>query len=283
MKKNKKRLFPKIKNYNKKAYLKTKKLIESFELNTICFEANCPNRYECLSKKTATFLILGDVCTRNCLYCNVKKGVPKKIDLGEPRRIALAIKRLRIEHAVITSVTRDDLKDSGAGQFARTVREIRSINPNCRIELLIPDLRGNWNALKEVLNSNPDVVNHNIEVVQELFKILRPKGNYDLSLKLLKKIKELNPKITTKSGFMLGFGENKKQIFKTIIDLYNAECDILTVGQYLQPSKKHFSVKRYYSKKEFEEIKRFAEKVGFKKVFSGFFVRSSYMAGEMYG
>jgi len=269
-----------IENYDKKNYVKTKRLIDNLKLNTICIEANCPNRYECFSKKRATFLILGDTCTRNCLYCKVKKGTPGKVDLEEPKRISLATKILGLKYAVITSVTRDDLKDGGAKQFAMSVREIREINPNCKIELLIPDFNGNLNALKEIVDSNPNVINHNIEVVKELFKKLRPKGNYALSLKLLSKIKELNPKIKTKSGFMVGFGESIEQIFRTIDDLYNSECDILTIGQYLQPSTKHFKVKKHYSKKEFDNFKRYAESIGFKKVFSGFFVRSSYRASE---
>jgi lipoic acid synthetase len=281
MKNLKKNPLIKIKNYDRKSYLETKKLIESLKLNTICFEANCPNRYGCLSKKTATFLILGDVCTRNCLYCNVKNGVPKRIDLKEPQRISLAIKKLGITHAVITSVTRDDLNDGGAEQFARTVMEIRKMNPKCKIELLIPDFKGNLNALKKVVDSKPDIINHNIEVVRKLFKKLRPKGDYELSLRMLKKVKELNPEIITKSGFMVGFGESKKDIVKTIEDLKSVGCDILTVGQYLRPSQKHFPVKKYYSNKEFEEIKRIAKKIGFRNVFSGFLVRSSYMASEL--
>ncbi|MEM2121143.1 MAG: lipoyl synthase [Candidatus Woesearchaeota archaeon] len=270
----------KIQSYDKNKYLKTRNLINELGLNTVCIEANCPNRYECFSNNKATFMILGNVCTRNCLYCNVKKGLPKNVDPNEPKRISRAIKILGINYAVITSVTRDDLKDGGAEQFVKTIREIKRLNKDCKVEVLIPDFNGDLNSLKRIVEERPDVINHNIEVVRRLFNKLRPKGDYELSLKILKSIKEINPKIVTKSGFMVGFGENKKDIVKTIKDLKRVDCDILTVGQYLRPSKKHFPVKKYYSKREFEEIKNIAEKIGFKKVFSGFLVRSSYKASE---
>jgi len=271
----------KVKSYDKEAYIKTKNIIERYNLHAICIEADCPNRYECFSKGTATFMILGDVCTRNCLYCNVKKGKPKGVDKSETKRIAMAVKKLDLRYVVITCVTRDDLPDGGAEQFVDTINEIRKAKPNSKIELLISDLNGNWEALKKIVDAKPDVINHNIEVVRELFKKLRPKGSYDLSLSLLKKIKEINPEIKTKSGFMVGFGESKKQIVQTLKDLRKAKCNIVTIGQYLQPSTSHFEVKKYYAPNEFKKIEKAAKAMGFEKVMAGPLVRSSYHAGEM--
>ncbi len=269
-----------IPEFERKEYVKTKELIEHNNLTTVCIEANCPNRYECFSKKTATFMILGDTCTRNCLYCNIKSGMPEKVDDDEPARIAKAIKKLNLKYAVITCVTRDDLNDGGAGQFVNTIKEIRKLNPNCKIEVLISDLKGDWNSLKEIINAKPDVLNHNIETVKELFPRLRPKGNYELSIQLLKKVKEFNLKLKIKSGFMLGFGEEKSQVIQTIIDLKDAGCNIVTIGQYLQPSKKHAEVKKYYSPEEFKEIEKKARQIGVKHVVAGPLVRSSYKASE---
>ncbi len=269
-----------IPEFERNEYVKTKELIEHNNLTTVCVEANCPNRYECFSKRTATFMILGDTCTRNCLYCNIKSGMPVKVDADEPARIAKTIKKLNLKYAVITCVTRDDLDDGGAEQFVKTINEIREIKPNCKIEVLISDLKGNWNALKKITDSQPKVLNHNIEVVKDLFPKLRLKGNYELSLKLLKKVKKLNPKIKTKSGFMLGFGESKEEIVQTIKDLKNAGCDIITIGQYLQPSKDHFEVKKYYTPEEFKDIEEKAKQIGVKHVVAGHLVRSSYRAGS---
>ncbi|MFW6286068.1 MAG: lipoyl synthase [Nanoarchaeota archaeon] len=273
----------KIKDYDKKKYLELINLINKNNLKTVCISANCPNRYECFSNGNATFMILGDICTRNCKYCNISNNNnPKKIDKEEPKRIATTIKKLNLNYAVITCVTRDDIEDGGAKHFQNVIYEIRKNTPNCKIEVLISDLKGNWDALKIIINSNPDVINHNIEVVRDFFNQLRPQGNYDLSLKLLKKIKEINPKIITKSGFMIGFGEDEKQIIKTIHDLNNAKCNLLTIGQYLQPSNKHVQVQKYYSQKEFNKIKKYAKEIGkFKNIYSGFLVRSSYKAGEL--
>jgi len=271
----------KVKPYDKEAYVKTKNLVEKNKINTVCIEANCPNRYECFSKGTATFMILGDVCTRNCLYCNVKKGRPKPVDKNEAKRIAMAVKKLDLRYVVITCVTRDDLSDGGAEQFVETIKEIRKVNPNSKIELLISDLNGNWKALKKIIDAKPDVINHNIEVVKEHFPKLRPKGSYFLSLLLLKKTKEINPKIKTKSGFMVGFGENEKQIIQTLKDLRKTKCDIVTIGQYLQPSTSHFKVKKYYTPNEFKKIEKTAKAMGFGKVMAGPLVRSSYHAGEV--
>lgn len=269
-----------IGNYNKKDYLETKKNIKNNNLTTVCVEANCPNRYECFSRGTATFMILGDVCTRNCLYCNINNGSPKVIDKNEPRRIAETIKKMNLKYAVITCVTRDDLDDGGAEQFVKTVNEIREINPNCQIELLISDLNGNFDVLKKIIDAKPDVLNHNVEVIKKLFPFLRLKGNYDLSLKLLKTAKEFNPKLKTKSGFMIGLGENEDQIMQTIKDLKDSGCDIITIGQYLQPSKSHAEVKKYYTPDEFKRIGKKAKEIGIRHVIAGPLVRSSYKASE---
>ncbi len=268
----------KIMDFNKRNYLNTLKVIRSRNLNTVCIEANCPNRYECFSRNTATFMILGVVCTRNCLYCNIKKGIPNKVDKQEPERIAKAVKKLNLDYAVITCVTRDDLEDGGAAQFVETVGEIRKASPKCRIELLISDLGGNWDALEEIAESKPDVINHNIEIVKNIFPEMRPKGSYSRSIELLRKAKELNPKIKTKSGLIVGLGETTEQIIRTMKDLREAGCDILTVGQYLQPSPKHAEVKKYYKPEEFEELKNIGLSLGFGKMVSGPLVRSSYNA-----
>lgn len=270
----------KTKSYNKQKYLETKKLIEKNNLNTVCIGANCPNRYECFSKKTATFMILGNTCTRNCKYCNIKTGKPNEINKHEPKKIAEAIKKLNLKYAVITCVTRDDLRDGGAQQFTDVVKEIKKINPDCKIELLISDLQGDFDALKKITNAKPDVINHNIEVPRELFTTLRPQGNYNTSLNLLKKIKEINPNIKTKSGFMIGLGEDNNQITTTLQDLKKTNCDIITIGQYLQPSKKHYEVKKYYSPEEFKQIKKTAKELGIQKIIAGPLVRSSYKAKE---
>ncbi len=269
-----------IEPYNKNEYLKTKKLTEDNNLTTVCMEANCPNRYECFSKGTATFMILGNTCTRNCLYCNINKRVPKDVDDDEPKRIAEAVKKLGLSYAVVTCVTRDDLEDGGAEQFVKTVDEIRQATPKCRVELLISDLKGNWEALKKIIDSKPDVLNHNIEVVRDLFPLLRPNGSYDFSLKLLKTAKNFNPEIKIKSGFMLGFGEEMSQILQTITDLKDAGCDIVTIGQYLQPSRKHFRMKKQYTVEEFKEIEEKAKELGIKQVVAGPLVRSSYRASS---
>lgn len=272
----------KIKSFNRKKYLEVLKLIEKNKLNTVCIEANCPNRYDCFSQSNATFMILGNICTRNCLYCNVKKGKPKPIDKREPKKIANAVKKLNLKYATITCVTRDDLKDGGASQFVKVVREIRRLIKNCKIELLISDLNGNFNALKKIIECRPDVINHNIEIVEQLFSKIKPKGSYKLSLEILKKVKELNPKIITKSSFMVGFGENERQIIRTIRDLKKVKCDILIISQYLQPSKKQIKVTKYYSLKDFEKFEKISKKIGFKFVYSHPLARSSYKAYKYY-
>ena len=261
-----------------KNFSQMKKLLSSTKLSTICEEAKCPNITECFNNKTAVFLLLGDICTRNCLYCNVKHGIPNIINQNEPKDIAESVKKLGLKYVVITSVTRDDLKDGGSLIFYHTIREIRKLNNNCKIEVLIPDFSGNIESLKTVIKAKPDVINHNIEVCKRLFPIIRPNGNYYTSLSVLKNIKLIDDNLKTKSGFMIGFGENKNEIIQTINDLYKNEVDFLTIGQYLQPSNKHAKIIKYYTPKEFKDYKIIAEKMGFKHVESGPLVRSSYHA-----
>ena len=271
-----------IKHYDRKKYLKTLKRLQKEKLNTICIEADCPNRYECFSGGTATFLILGNTCTRHCLYCNVRSGIPERIDPSEPERIAIAVKSMGLKYAVITSVTRDDLEDGGASQFAATIRAIRKYSPNCKIEVLIPDLKGDFESLRIITRENPDVVSHNIEVSENLFRRMRPGANFNRSLQLLRKVRELNPKIKVKSGFMLGLGERKRDIIAIMKKLRDSGCQILTIGQYLRPSRANAPVRRYYTPREFESLRRAAISMGFEAVASGPLVRSSYRADEYY-
>ena len=273
---------PKVKSPLLPEVFKIKKLLRRLNLHTVCEEANCPNIGDCFSRKTATFMIMGDVCTRNCPYCNVSHGKPQALDPQEPENIANAVKTLGLKHVVITSVDRDDLPDGGASHFANVIKKAREINPGITIEVLIPDFKGSIESLKTVLDANPEVVNHNIETVKELYKIVRPQGNYERSLKILKSIKEISPKTILKSGFMVGLGETKEQIINLMEDLYKNNVEILTIGQYLQPSKKHLPVYRYYSEEEFKEFEEIGYKIGFKYVFSGVLVRSSFNAQEQF-
>jgi lipoic acid synthetase len=259
-------------------FVKMKSLLRNAKLHTICEEAKCPNIAECFGSGTAVFLILGDICTRNCGYCNVKHGKPFSLKKNEPKDIAESVKKLSLSYTVITSVTRDDLIDGGATVFHETVKEIKKLNKNCKVEVLIPDLKGNLSSLKKVVDSAPDVVNHNIEVVKQLFPLIRPQGNYKTSLVLLKNIKKISNKMKTKSGFMIGLGETRIQILQTLKDLRKADVDYLTIGQYLQPTKKHIEIKKYYTPDEFDELKKIALDLGFKHVESGPLVRSSYHA-----
>lgn len=268
----------KVKIPGGKNFVKMKSLLRSAKLHTICEEAKCPNIAECFGSGTAVFLILGDICTRDCKYCNVSHGKPLSLNPSEPSDVAESVGKLDLNYVVITSVTRDDLVDGGANVFAETVQQIRMLKSNCKIELLIPDFKGNLDALKEVADSNPDVINHNIEVVKELFPSVRPEGNYDTSLNVLKNIKKINKNIFSKSGFMVGLGENKDQIINTLNDLRLADVDFLTIGQYLQPSKDHAEIKKYYNPGEFEDFRKIALDLGFKHVESGPLVRSSYHA-----
>ena len=257
-----------------------RKILKTKCLNTVCENARCPNKNECYTKNTATFLIMGNNCTRNCRYCNISCARPEPLDFNEPKHIAEAVKDLGLKYAVITSVTRDDLKDGGAEHFANCIYEIREMSPEVKIEILTPDVKGNKEALDIIIKAHPDVFNHNIETVKEVFKTARPQGNYEVSLEVLKYIKE-NSDILTKSGLMIGLGETFEQIESTMNDLKNVGCDILTIGQYIQPSKEHLEVSKYYSLDEYEDLKALAKKIGFKSFQIGPLVRSSYKASDI--
>lgn len=258
-----------------------RKILKTKCLNTVCENARCPNKNECYSKNTATFLIMGNNCTRNCRYCNISCAKPEPLDLEEPKHIAEAVKALNLKYAVITSVTRDDLPDGGASHFANCIYEIRKVSPETKIEILTPDFKGYKNSLEIIIKAHPEVFNHNIETVKDLFKTARPQGNYDTSLKVLEYIKN-NSNIVTKSGLMVGLGETLEQIESTLKDLQNAGCDILTIGQYIQPSKLHLSVAKYYTPEEFEALQILAERLGFQHYQIGPLVRSSYRAAELF-
>ena len=280
-----------IKLPNGEKYDLVKSLVKTNRLHTICEEAKCPNLTECWSHGTATFLILGDTCTRWCGYCNVKTGKPGKVDFDEPKKVADAVKKLSLKYVVITSVTRDDLDDGGASIFAETLKEIKKLT-NCSVELLIPDFKIrsgkilkegylNVDALKTVIDAKPEVLAHNIEAVRRVFQRVRPGGNYDVSLQLLNEIKKINPKISTKSSIILGFDETKEEIKETMQDLRNNNVDFLTLGQYLQPSMRHVKIERYYEPEEFEELRKIALEMGFKHAEAGPLVRSSYRADKL--
>lgn len=257
-----------------------RKILKHNCLNTVCENARCPNKNECYTKNTATFLIMGNNCTRNCRYCNISCNRPEPLDPQEPKHIAKAVKDLGLKYAVITSVTRDDLPDGGAQHFANCIYEIRKISPDVKIEILTPDFKNKKEALDIIINAHPDVFNHNIETVRAVFKTARPQGNYDTSLEVLKYIKQ-NSDIQTKSGMMIGLGETFAQIKETIEDLYSVGCDILTIGQYIQPSKEHLPVAKYYNLDEYEELKKLATSIGIKNYQIGPLVRSSYNAASL--
>lgn len=257
-----------------------RKILKHNCLNTVCENARCPNKNECYTKNTATFLIMGNNCTRNCRYCNISCNRPEPLDPQEPKHIAKAVKDLGLKYAVITSVTRDDLTDGGAQHFANCIYEIRKISPDVKIEILTPDFKNKKEALDIIINAHPDVFNHNIETVRAVFKTARPQGNYDTSLAVLKYIKQ-NSDIQTKSGMMIGLGETFAQVKETIEDLYSVGCDILTIGQYIQPSKEHLPVAKYYSLEEYEELKKLAASIGIKNYQIGPLVRSSYNAASL--
>lgn len=257
-----------------------RRILKTKCLNTVCENARCPNKNECYTKNTATFLIMGNNCTRNCRYCNITCARPEPLDLAEPFHVAEAVKDLGLKYAVITSVTRDDLPDGGAEHFANCIYEIRKISPDVKIEILTPDFKGNEDSLNTIIKARPNVFNHNIETVRNVFKTARPQGDYDCSLDVLKYIKD-NSKILTKSGLMIGLGETLEDIEQTLVDLKNAGCDILTIGQYIQPSKEHLEISKYYTPSEYEDLKALAEKVGIKHYQIGPLVRSSYRASEL--
>ncbi len=261
-------------------YFKTKEIINNKKLHTVCQEASCPNISECWSKRHATFMIMGDTCTRACSFCNVKTGKPTILNPHEPIKIAQATKELNLKHVVITSVDRDDLMDGGANHFYKVIIETRKMNQNTTIEVLTPDFLRKGDAYKKVVEANPDVFNHNIETVPSLYRSVRPGSRYFASVNLLKSVKKINKKIFTKSGIMLGLGETKKEILQVMDDLLSANVDFLTIGQYLQPTVKHFPLKRYVHPDEFQEFKELAISKGFLIVASSPLTRSSYHADE---
>ena len=259
-------------------YLRLKRLMREKNLHTVCEEARCPNIGECWGNKTATFLILGDTCTRGCRFCAIDKGKPLALDPEEPRNVALTVKELGLDHIVVTSVNRDDLPDGGADHFAKTVFWIKNLNPGIRVELLIPDFEGNLDALKTVVNSGIAILNHNIETVPRLYGKVRPGHTYECSVNILKTAKAMRPEVLTKTGMMLGVGETRDEVMATLHELRENSVDIVTLGQYLQPSPKLLKVERYLHPDEFKEFKTAADKLGFRHVESGPLVRSSYHA-----
>ncbi|MDI3341250.1 MAG: lipoyl synthase [Sphaerobacter sp.] len=261
-------------------YRELKGIMRDHALHTVCEEARCPNIYECWEQRTATFMILGDRCTRACRFCNVAWGRPTHVDLDEPRRVADAVERMGLKFAVVTSVNRDDLDDGGASVFAATIREIRRRMPDCGIEVLIPDFEGNWDALRLVVDARPDIISHNLETVPRLFRRIQPWDNYEVSLELFTKVKEFDPLMITKSGVMVGLGETREELLQVMQDLRARDVDVLTIGQYLPPSQRHYPLQRYYTPEEFAELRDAGYDAGFGHVESGPLVRSSYHAGD---
>ncbi|HMR64713.1 MAG TPA: lipoyl synthase [Anaerolineae bacterium] len=268
----------KVKMPGGEGYTRVKKLMRQHGLHTVCEEAMCPNLGECWSKGTATFLLMGDVCTRSCGFCHIKTGRPPTLDEDEPRRVAESVQILNLSHCVLTSVNRDEQPDGGAHIFANTIREIRQRVTGCTIEVLIPDFKGDRQALKIVMEAQPEILNHNTETVPRLYRTVRPQANYQQTLRVLSGAKELDPEATTKSGIMVGLGETKEEIIQVIRDLREHEVDILTIGQYLRPTQFHLPVHRYVHPDEFKEFSEIAKAIGFRWVESGPLVRSSYHA-----
>jgi lipoic acid synthetase len=268
----------KVQAPNGESYTKLQALMRSKELHTVCEEAACPNMGECWGSGTATFLILGNVCTRACRFCDIKHGRPGEIDWEEPERVAQAVKAMNLKHAVITSVNRDEREDGGAPIFAAIIRRIRELIPTCSVEVLIPDFKASLSALKIVMDERPEILNHNIETVPSLFKKVQPQDRYEWSEAVLKNAKMLDPDVLTKSGIMLGLGETVAEVKEVMQDLRDWDVDILTIGQYLQPSRKHMPIERYYTLEEFAELKAYGLAIGFKWVESAPLVRSSYHA-----
>ena len=265
---------------NSKIYNDTKQIVKNNNLHTVCVEAGCPNISECWSKKHATFMIMGDTCTRACAFCNVKTGLPNALDKNEPLRVAKATKDLNLNHVVITSVDRDDLNDGGANHFSNTILEIKRLNPNSTIEILTPDFLRKGDVYKKIVDTSPDVFNHNIETVPSNYIKVRPGSRYFQSLNLLKEVKDYNDQIFTKSGLMLGLGENDDELYQVMDDLRCAKVDFLTLGQYLQPTEKHFPIKNFVTPEDFEKYKKVAYSKGFLLVSSSPMTRSSYHAGD---
>ncbi|MBE3592852.1 MAG: lipoyl synthase [Thermoanaerobacter sp.] len=253
--------------------------LKSMSLNTVCQSANCPNMGECFARKTATFMIMGNICTRNCRFCAVEKGHPQPLDEDEPRRVAEAAQKLGLKHVVVTCVTRDDLPDGGASHFAKTIYELKKL-PGVTVEVLVSDFMGKEESIAKVIEAKPDIINHNIETVPRLYSKVRPKADYSRSLNLLKKSKELDPYILTKSGIMVGLGETEEEVIQVMKDLRSVDCDMMTIGQYLRPSVKHIEVAEYVTPQQFERYEEIGYELGFKYVASGPLVRSSYHADE---
>ena len=269
-------------NFNKQAFDEVNSIMANLKLNTVCKGAKCPNIGNCYKNKTATFLIMGNTCTRNCAFCNISNGLPECLDPNEPENIAKAVKDLHLDFAVITSVTRDDLPDGGAEHFVKTINKIKEKCPDVKIEVLIPDFKGNTLSLDKIIDAKPDVINHNMETVKRLYNTVRPQANYNRSLSVLDYIKKNSENIITKTGIMLGLGETDKDVFKLFDDVLKTGCDILTIGQYLRPSKDHIEMVEYVTPEKFEYFKKVALEKGFSYVASGPLVRSSYNAKEAY-
>ena len=263
-------------------YIELRNLLHGSRLHTVCEEAHCPNIGECWELRTATFMILGDICTRRCHYCAVTTGRPTGIDVMEPERLAQTVERMGLKYCVITSVNRDDLADGGAFIFAMCIRKIREQVPGCKIEVLIPDFDGSYPALKTAVGAKPDVLNHNIESTRRVFPRVRPRGDYGRSLELLARVKELDPTMPSKSGIIVGMGEEWDEVVDTMRDLRGVGCDLLTIGQYLRPSQNHHPIARFYTPAEFDELRVIGESLGFKHVASGPLVRSSYHADQQH-
>jgi lipoic acid synthetase len=261
-------------------YSQIKGLLRQHQLHTVCEEARCPNIGECFNLGEATFMILGDACTRSCGFCAVTSARPEAVDLLEPLRLARTVALLGLDYAVITSVNRDDLPDGGAGVFASCIEAIHRRRPDCDVEVLVPDFEGNWEALATVVRAGPVVLNHNTETVPRLYPVARPKARYERSLQLLRMVKRIDPAMTTKSGLMVGLGETLEELKRTMTDLREHDCDLLTIGQYLQPDTKHLPIARYYHPDEFAELRDFGDRLGFRHVEAGPLVRSSYHAGK---
>src|SRR6056297_1055329 len=257
-------------------------IIGKFGLNTVCKEANCPNRMECFSRKTATFMILGSVCSRNCTFCDVTHGEPQPVDHEEPKHVALAVKEMGLKYVVVTSVTRDDLPDGGAEHFARVIQEIRQQSADIGVEVLIPDFKGDEETLRVVVEAKPKVINHNIETLKRLYPDLRPQAYYERTLTVLKRVKQMDKRIISKSGFMVGLGETENEVGQLMADLRKHDCEFLTIGQYLQPSKNHYPVKEYIHPDIFKKYEEMGYALGFRHVVSGPLVRSSYHADEAF-
>lgn len=280
---DKKPAWLKVKARHSPAYEEVDAMLSRLALHTVCQEANCPNRFECYGGKTATFMILGSVCTRNCTFCNVEKGRTEELDGEEPGHIAQAVAELGLRYVVVTSVTRDDLSDGGAKHFADVIRRIRERRPETAVEVLIPDFRGDEAALRTVLNAGPNVLNHNVETVPRLYPDVRPMAIYERSVELLARSKSIAPHVRAKSGLMVGLGETRDEVFNVMRDLRSAGCDFLTIGQYLAPTKNHHPVMEYVNPETFDYYREQAGALGFSAVFAGPLVRSSYHAAEMGG